>query len=476
MFGSPHTLLCLWVIFLVFLGCSVYTLRTLAASNEAIAYQTDSFFRALTEAFQDIYANKGSISKDKLEFFKDDRVQRLAQIIDTYTNLKVDMKEGDFACVPNRMADGSVIGPKDDRWIMQIATRLVPFLGKNEAVEQIKAIGKNFVVGHVDLKNAKVRGVFSEIISLLFFPRDALTSGYFTPEELAAITLHEVGHLFTHMEYLDRLIGTNQSIACLLRVLNDTTDDQERTLIFHEYGRAVEMTKEDEEKLVGAKDPLTITMIVANHFEGKIKSDFGLSDYDSVNSEFLADQFSTRCGAGVHIVTGLDKLMKSTYGAYYTDGGVGEHIPRAWILLILAMCVGMLKMAIFIVAMANFPIIGGLIAIMLMVFGADNTDTYDRAHERFDRVRQQNTERLKDRGLAPELRNVLISQNETIDKINETWLDSKFEAEQPDFIQVLAKIIRPKYRAENEFRILQIQLQEIAFNRMFDRAAKLRQI
>lgn len=458
----------------------MYNLRNLVASNEAIAYQSDSFFRALVDAFKVIETNKGSISNDKLGFFKDDRVQELAKVIDRYTNMKVDLKEGDFACMPHRLSDGSIISPKEETWMTRLAASLIPELARNEALEQIKAIGKNYVMGHVDLKNARVRGVFAEIVSLLFFPRDALTSGYFTPEELAAITLHEVGHLFTHFEYLDRLIGTNQSIACLLRVLNDTVEDQERTLIFHEYGKAVEMTKEDEERLASARDPLTITFIVANHFQGKIKSDFGLSDYDSVNSEFLADQFSTRCGGGVHIVTGLDKLMKSPFGAYYTDGGAFEHIPRAWILLVLVMGMAMIRALAFISLMVTTPVLGGLMILIMkiltMVFTADNTDTYDRAHERFDRVRQQNTERLKDRNLIPELRNALILQNETIDRVNEGYLGSKFENQIEDFGQVLAKMVRPKYRAENEFRILQIQLQEIAFNRMFDRAAKLRQI
>jgi hypothetical protein len=452
----------------------VYTLRTLAASNEAIAYQTDSFFHALTEVFRKIYTHRADIENHRDKFFENSRVQEIAEVIKTYTNLKVKLIEGDFACMPTTLSENSVLGPKEPEMFEFITRKLSPSLYRNEVSEAIKEIGKNFVSGQVDLKNARVGGVFAEISSFLLFPRDALTSGSFSPEEIAAITLHEVGHLFTHLEYLDRIVGTNQSIACLLKVLDDR-EERERTLIFHEYGKAVEMNDEDIEKLVSCKDPLSITYIVANHYEGKIKSEFGLSDYDSVNSEFLADQFSARCGAGKYIVTVLDKMMKGKI-SYTSDGSMVQIFPDMWKYVMFNFAQMVLKFIIackILAYVSNF--ISVIVGILILVFKLDNTDTYDVAHERFDRVRQQNTERLKNRNLNIAIRKNLIDQNEAIEVICKSWENEKFGNDK-DLGVVLALILRPKYRRERDFRLLQIKLQEIAFNKMFDRAAKLRLI
>ena len=108
----------------------------------------------------------------------------------------------------------------------------------------IKAIdGKT---GTIDLKHARVGGIFSEYEHDLWLDVVGhLVSFKSTVPEIVAILLHEIGHAFTYYELANRLEETNQILANLSAEIRGNNSPEAKKVIFREL-TATFGVKEDE--------------------------------------------------------------------------------------------------------------------------------------------------------------------------------------------------------------------------------------
>ena len=166
---------------------------------------------------------------------------------------------------------------------------------------------------------------------LLDFGRDITGKGYkdsaiaLNPEEATAITLHELGHLFTYIESMVKTVHTNTLLQdALLEYDNEANDIRTIT-----YDERMEKVYKNRTTIAGNILELTKTASLTTiHY---LLSTFNLfaygnpeavlmgnSSFDSklgtysqykTDTEVLADDFATKFGMGSELASGLRKLV-----------------------------------------------------------------------------------------------------------------------------------------------------------------------
>ena len=315
----------------------------------------------------------------------------------------------------------------------------------------------------VDTKNAKIGGFFTEYAFELFFNFNQLRSAKLTPKEMAAIFMHEMGHIFTFIEYFDRTIETNQTLACVLNSLEDADGDASDPK--HIY-RLKEIDKingtEFIDSLEGINNKEVITTVVLNETMEAIKlnSNVNTSNYNDSAGESQADVFSSRFGLGRDLATGLYKLHKS-FG----------FDPRVSLFALITQT--FLDIFFLVFAISGFLIgFGALIAIVFVVNGYYNAEhkrnyTYDDLPIRLTRMKEQVVTELKNPKLSKELKKELIKNIENI----ETCIKGSYKYKH--LLGHLFDLLLPAARREKKAIEVQRKLEELTANDLFTKAAEL---
>lgn len=271
---------------------------------------------------------------------------------------------------------------------------------------------------HIDLENATVTG---PLVDELQFELE-LCSGLFgganvelTPEEITALVLHEVGHMFSvfmtfgdyiYLNYLlsegiEVLLGKKTN-RYKLEVLNTTylaklVDDPELAKRL-----ANSPTEEDIRRAV-----LTSHRLMPRHHLSSADS------YSSMKrSEQLADLFASRMGFGRPAATCLDKVNRASGGRYLRSRSGFIFVELA-------------KLLTGVAAMAVFPIlphVSGLYALGLIAAGFSDTDglhdsPYDNDAERIIKIRKDLVAQFKQFEKEPSMRAKLDADIKVIDKL-----------------------------------------------------------
>jgi hypothetical protein len=161
--------------------------------------------------------------------------------------------------------------------------------------------------GEVDLRRARVSGVFSEIKNKLEIPKSALMGNKLSIKELTAAILHEIGHMFTMLEVLGRTVTTNYVLTEGVKRFTGTTDEKIKFELMDQMEQAADLKIKDREALMRAKsDEEVVLVLYVDEMETR-RAELGFDNYDYRGAEQLADQFAVRMGYGEHLVSVLGK-------------------------------------------------------------------------------------------------------------------------------------------------------------------------
>jgi len=245
----------------------------------------------------------------------------------------------------------------------------------------------------IDPKTGRVGGFLSELECKIVMGIGLLDkSSILTPEESTAVYLHELGHVWTYFYMLGSTLRTNVVIHAATQDYEfgkDSKADHTKLIIIEELTG----TTIDDKVAVAAKGNDAVAISLVNRQVTMQRSEYGTTGFDESGSEAIADQFTARQGAGVHLVTGLDKLQRTS--SVFRAGKV--------VLEILA--------TLSIIGLHGSPL---LIAIFLT---DPTTGTYDDPFKRAKRVREQIVSSLKDKGLSTEMRRKRLTQLDVIDSV-----------------------------------------------------------
>lgn len=273
----------------------------------------------------------------------------------------------------------------------------------------------------------------------------------YTPGEISAIILHEVGHIWTFFEFIVRFRTTNQILQAMIRELDGTEDHGKREITIREAGEALGLKDIDAQDLMRKKDVTVYTVVISN-LARLNRSQTGVEGYDINSFEALSDQFATRNGAGRDLVTALDKLYKGTI------------YRRGWVSYLF---VEFLKVAVAILGIAGVAsgnVVGAYNIFVLLtglLLADSHHDWYDKGGYRFKRIRNQLIEELKNPNLERENAARIRYDIDMIDQVAERYKDHT------QLIGLVYDYLIPSgitKRKEIEF---QQQLEGLAANKLF---------
>ncbi|WP_144106610.1 hypothetical protein [Paraburkholderia sp. BCC1886] len=420
----------------------------LSVAVENVDFQSDAFFREVTAIFRDLK----SVPVDQIP--DHESALQLPAVIAHYSGLNVKIAWWDegFMVTPPMVNKNN---PLLSRWADWFRQSIV----SNEDGDKIIATSKTKAIGNVNVKNGMVSGVFSTIVSTLYMVGADIVGKRFEPEELAAIVLHEMGHLFTYYLVIAKTLSTNMILAGLSKKLDQTLGPKDREAVLVKVKSVAQLAELDTEALSRSNDKKVIEVVVVSNIAKSIQSEIGSNLYDISACEMMADQYAARLGAGRFLVTALDKYKRSPSS---TDiryrSTMGYLVIEAYKLLLLA----------------GGPFSFGLSWLLLLIHcaadGVDKTGEYDNDANRYGRIREHIVEAMKSPKLSTEQQSSYAEDLLVIDDIKQ------FASNRQQLLGYVHDFISPIQRKRISQEKLQRELESIANNDLFVKAAALRQL
>ena len=333
---------------------------------------------------------------------------------------------------------------------------------------------KEFFKGSVNLKTGQVSGIYSEIPLDIFFATGFLiptrNNTMFTPEEVAAVLIHEMGHGLMYLRYLGGMVISSIVVAEIVRNINGDADVETVRKIIKVAEQKTGYKISDMGTVDKNPDPLIVQQVVMAEMVNSIRSDLGTRYYDARAFEFVADQFAARHGGAAHIVAALDRMYRDCgyrpleYSNRFSHmvAALGSNmssilgVVAAWQVAGAGLAIGVagLGLIVGITVCTVFTIIlgGGI---------------YDDIPNRFKAMRRELIASSKDQTLTQQTRVAIIEEIQVIDKVMEGITPVTFG---PGFLNDFFAGIFTGKAAQMKFMR---QLEELANNRLFELSNQL---
>ncbi len=320
--------------------------------------------------------------------------------------------------------------------------------------------------GMIDLKKGRVSGVFSKITTDINMGSGLWLVANLTAQEIAAICIHEIGHVFTYFESLLWTTTTNITLMTAKADINKMPSKEERVKLVFEVAEYMQVKLDDAEKLAdpGLADVKFHTIFLAAKADPNVRSASGSLNYDLRSSEVVADQFATRHGAGRYVVSGLHKLemmMSSPEVRPVWNHYIGE-VTKLLVMVVPGIFAG--PFAPIWIALV------GLVALSYVSTANPELKIYDDPQERFVRIKHDLIQSLKTQRYNPKERDVLLRDIQEIDEIVKTMHNKR------TMMNMLWIIVTSERRKQyNQMKIEQ-ELEKLVDNDIFVRAAQLQSL
>lgn len=333
-----------------------------------------------------------------------------------------------------------------------------PLLGKyrheysDEDALKLLSKGSEVINGWVDLEDGKVHGDFRKVPCTITISENMFVSTKMSDEEIAAVLLHEVGHIFSYFEMLGETLTVNQAINTAVTALFSPNRKADKVKIVDAYEDLRGVSFADKEALINMKHEEGVATVMLQAEIQKSVSDTGASMYDATGFEFLSDQFAARHGGGMALVTALDKIQRFNRDPVYRNAAVFYSLE-------------MLKTVSFFAAIS----IGGAATLpmaFLIVLNNPHDSTYDLPRDRAERIKRDLVEQLKNRKLDGDTQLALTHDLEAIEAIMSTM------TQRTGTMQLVWKVLSPTTRKQLKKKAAQQEIEKLLNNDFFVSAAK----
>lgn len=261
--------------------------------------------------------------------------------------------------------------------------RKLQYQGNTDLEVYTKFIKENRLNGYFDNDDARIDGDLSKINSVIIITPALFTNVDLLPVELAAIILHEVGHIQYYFRSLMMTIVPNMVAESAANAIMEKSVEREKISVIKDIERILSIRINEPEVITKEyrKEVVYTKLVAAMTIERQGLT--GSKGLENRNWERMADEYAAKFGAGAALATGLYKLEMNSgvlfrNRSYRTYGGF-MVIEAAKI----AAAVTMIGSASILAAtFATYCVITGLIM-------ADPELTiYDPPEERFKTQRQ----------------------------------------------------------------------------------------
>jgi hypothetical protein len=409
----------------------------LVASTEALLYQGRSpLYQELTGVYHDVLAGDSAA------------LARVAKIITHYTKIAVTVHAQDW--------DGYDVAvyfyPIDVNHVLR--DRCFEKEGDVYQLNPLSALLKSGK-GSVNAKGG-VDGVFTLFPAQIWVSK-GMVDGTFTAEELAAMTLHEVGHIYSYFDTLGRTTVTSLAIAETQKALSATVDLEQRTHVVENTVKFLQLDGVDAGALAAPGEERAFEYIVIRNTVAKLSADQGQPKLFGGEIEFLADSYAVRMGAAKPLTSAHFKMAHLNRNIQARDRSNYVIVEGV-------------KVACLLVAALSPQtlLIGALIASLCIACGRNDLINRDTPLERLAAVHGDLVALLKDRSLPRERVNELLLDAQFVSSLRETL------TEHSTLVTYLWLTLSPSRRKLYKQIALQRQIGDLVNNDIFVHAAALK--
>ena len=422
-------------------------------SQEAINFQANSMLlQDLTFAFQN-YISSGKYDQKGMDLLN------LSKIVQKHTGLNLEFKvmpgELNAFAVPPFLDPNS---PLMDRFRIFGLDSVEQLGDYHMSFKKVTAFTKE-LRGSIDREHGRVSGVFSKILTSVTIGSGLWERAKLTPEEVAAVCLHEIGHVFTFLECLMQTATMNMVLVSANQALAKTTEMNHRLQLVFETELALGVKVEDKESLArpNIKPDTFNAVFLKAAMDPTLRSSAGSATYDLRSSEFLADQFAARYGAGRALVTGLDKMMRAMGGQHRRSLATHIAVQAIWTVY-------------YGLQLVATPIAGAIIIVLLLIFANPEAKVYDDPAERLLRIRNDLVQSMKDPSLPAKTREQLVKDIELVDKAREGVVDRR------SYFTYIWMAVSSKRREQFKQMRFQQEIEGLVNNEFFVKSQQLKNL
>lgn len=428
-------------------------------SMETIDYQNDDFPAQLTKLHDDLitkiinstyYSSKDIQTSDEVKAIETLTFKRLGLRVRIITN-------GPLAAVqPFYINKFHSFIPK--QWHGKFS---IP--GQDQQIE--KMLNQK---GTIDLKRAKVSGIFSEAIVEVYMNYKELAERFsINAEETTAFYLHECGHAFGVYEFSDRLSTCNRILSDAAKRLSEDKNDKTLEYVYRDLSKVnPKISRGDITKMIDGDRTIAGSQWMKCYVDS-VTHQLHNSKYDNTNNEQMADSFAVRFNMGRAMISGLHKI-----------GGENSELmnhpgTQAYGMIVLStffgFYFGVLLLALGLGAAGLFTFVGAFITSRVYFNSEAGRDyVYDDPKMRYQRIRNQYVDRLKDSRLSGDEIKSTIETVEFVDKVIEQTASSE------SIYRSIGNIIfRSSAQAKKSIEEQQI-MEKLVSNDLYIHSAKLK--
>lgn len=338
------------------------------------------------------------------------------------------------------------------------------YAGNRDMTIYSKFAKENVIIGEVNGTEAKLGEMYGKIVCTMVISPTLFKDSRFTDLEIAAIILHEVGHIYTYFKLLGRTLVTNAILETTANRMMETDDVKLRMKVVNDAEKVLQTKIEVPDTIVESNKKDIVYLHLVSEIVRKRDSGSGSIGYANRTWERLADDFATRCGAGQYLATALYKMEASKSFVFKETAyrGMFGHVM-----------VEALRTTLFIPASVTAAVLSAGIFCICLAFTDPSNDIYDKPEERFRTIRRTMTDELKSiEGLnnkaANTRRREILNDIAVIDAILETVKDKL------NLFGIIHNFVLPKGRRERDAIQLQQDIESYMMSDLTIASAKLK--
>lgn len=334
----------------------------------------------------------------------------------------------------------------------------------------------------VNFKHARVTNYYSGI-------RVHISIGFFTlcnkiraqAKEIVAVLLHEIGHVFMGFSYHYKLNAINLTAVSVIDEINNNNIDKAVYILNNNIQNKKDIIINNNDK----KIRYDISAAIVNQYID-LNKEFKYN-YLDINNEAVADNFAVRFNVGRELVSALDKLdtwcaqeygtsEKRFYSKFYTETDTisileNEIDPNdlSFRNVVKVIATFSLYLLVSLSLLLGGYIIGVIASVLFFANITSGLGSYDKAYDRFKRIKFAIINNLKDLTLNKRIIKDLIDQIDFIDEVIK-----KYPEDGRNFIEKFIETMFSEGRSAKYYREMQQDIEELLNNKLFIHAAKLK--
>ena len=340
-----------------------------------------------------------------------------------------------------------------------------------------KAGGK--LDGRVDLKNWRVEGDFATKVPIsLFLDVYLMHRSKLSYQEIAAVIIHEVGHMFSYFALVDKMFRINMPMLATVYHVAQAKEPEKRRIILESWTKTNLGGKStiDPDELSKQSNDVVTTMVVQDT-EMRLRSASGSGEYDEVNSEWIADNYASRMGCGRFVVTALDTIYKEyapTKEMMSRTSFIISEIMKIFQFFMGFVMVALMPLALITLQLHVFVLLlitslNWIIGVPLFSSNAGD-GVYDNIIRRYQRIRLDLLSMLKDKKLGKVLAKQISDDIEVIDQVLKGY------TERTSWIGAVVDVLLPSKRKLKTQTQIMAELEDLSSNNLFRHASDLRNL